>query len=234
MEPLPRVIELPSNEKVRVSGPFRRPAPLPEGVANRGPEVDPAIIIYTIEGIQKYVSETPEGYVITFQTKNGVEMTFLADEMVFNGHSAIDFDEKEVKIRNFDGSKFFTKANQFVEDFIFQLENLAVVDEKKELDYMIRHISDKHKIDNYDTISLFKKIYIENKVLKLQKLAFIIFHEGYKTNFDKYMEQLFTLIKFINKSSNKIKKLDLETYILLLKSQLSSFEIKNKMTFNAF
>lgn len=76
-----------------------RPAELAEGVANRHvKEVDPSITVYTIKGMQKFVSETPEGYVITFQTKNGVEMTFLADEMVFNGHSPIDFDETEISI----------------------------------------------------------------------------------------------------------------------------------------
>lgn len=75
-----------------------RPAQLPEGVANRGAEVDPTITVYTVAGTQKFVTETVEGYEITFATKNGVEMTFLADEMVFNGHSPIDFDGKEIKI----------------------------------------------------------------------------------------------------------------------------------------
>lgn len=92
-----------------------RPAQLPEGVANRGAEVDPTITVYTIKGTQKFVSETVEGFEITFETQNGVEMIFLADEMVFNGHSPIDFDGKEIKI-------------SYIEFEDFNLKSLEVLD----------------------------------------------------------------------------------------------------------
>lgn len=74
------------------------PAELPEGIANRGKEVDEKIIVYTITGTQQVATETPEGWEITFKTQNGVEMTFIADESVLNGHEASKFDGKEVKI----------------------------------------------------------------------------------------------------------------------------------------
>lgn len=92
-----------------------RPAQLPEGVANRGVEVDESITVYTIVGTQKFVTETTEGYEITFETKNGVQMTFLADEMVFNGHSPIDFDGREIKISYIEFENFNLKSLEILD-----------------------------------------------------------------------------------------------------------------------
>ncbi|MFK7950083.1 MAG: hypothetical protein AB8G11_21005 [Saprospiraceae bacterium] len=92
-----------------------RPAQLAEGMANRSVEVDPTITVYTIVGTQKFVSETAEGYEITFTTKSGEEMTFLADEMVFNGHSPIDFDEKEIKISYIEFEDFNLKSLEILD-----------------------------------------------------------------------------------------------------------------------
>lgn len=92
-----------------------RPAELATGVANRSVEVDPTITVYTIVGTQKFVSETVEGLEITFETKNGVEMTFLADEMVFNGHPPINFDGKEVKISYIEFEDFNLKSLEILD-----------------------------------------------------------------------------------------------------------------------
>lgn len=95
-----------------------RPAELPETIANRSPmkvEVDPTITVYTISGKQKFASETPEGIEITFETKNGVEMTFLADEMMFNGHSAVVFDGKEVTISYIEFEDFNLKSLEILD-----------------------------------------------------------------------------------------------------------------------
>ena len=93
-----------------------RPAQLPEGMANRGRvNVDPTITVYTIVGTQKFVSESVDGYEITFETENGVEMTFLADEMVFNGHSPIDFDGKEIKVSYIEFEDFNLKSLEILD-----------------------------------------------------------------------------------------------------------------------
>lgn len=93
-----------------------KPAQLPEGMANRGRvNVDPTITVYTIVGTQKFVSESVDGYEITFETENGVEMTFLADEMVFNGHSPIDFDGKEIKVSYIEFEDFNLKSLEILD-----------------------------------------------------------------------------------------------------------------------
>lgn len=91
------------------------PAELPEGVANRGKEVDEKIIVYTIKGTQEVATETPEGWIITFKTQNGVEMTFMADESVLNGHEASKFDGKEVKISFIEIENFNLKDLEIIE-----------------------------------------------------------------------------------------------------------------------
>ena len=91
------------------------PAELPDGVANRGKEVDEKIIVYTIQGTQQVATETPEGWEITFKTQSGVEMTFMADESVFNGHEAFKFDGKEVKISFIEFENFNLKELEIIE-----------------------------------------------------------------------------------------------------------------------
>lgn len=92
-----------------------RPAELPEGVANRGKEVDPTITVYTIKGTQEFVTQLADGWEISFRTQNGVKMTFLADEMVFNGHSPLSFNDKEIRI-------------SYLEFESFNLQELEIVD----------------------------------------------------------------------------------------------------------
>lgn len=91
------------------------PSKLPAGVAFKSPDVDPTITVYTIKGTQEFVEETPEGLEITFHTKSGVEMKFLADSTIFNGHSPINYNGKAIEISYLEFENFNLKELEIIE-----------------------------------------------------------------------------------------------------------------------
>ncbi len=92
-----------------------RPAALPEGVANRGKEVDEKIIVYTIKGTQESAIATDEGWEVTFRTENGTIINFLADEMVFNGHTPTNFDGTKINISYIEIENFILKDLEIID-----------------------------------------------------------------------------------------------------------------------
>lgn len=92
-----------------------RPAILPDGVANRGEEVDPSITVYTIKGTQESVVEFSESYKVVFRTEKGDTMFFWADSGDFNGHDPNSFNGQGVKI-------------SFIQYELLNLRNFEVID----------------------------------------------------------------------------------------------------------
>lgn len=125
----------------------------------------------------------------------------------------------------FRGNRFFLKANQFIEYHLFEFGNIAIIKQEKKLSYIINYFSNKYKLDG-KTLLLIKEIFNENKVNYKQKIAFLIFYEGYKSYLSQYMNLLITVVKIIEDASQELESFSSEKYFEILKAQLSEMEIK--------
>jgi len=92
-----------------------RPSTLPDGIATRGKAVEANITVYSIEVTQESVTETTLGLEVTAKTNKGATMTFLADEMVFNGKTPSSFNGQEITIKYIEIEEYKLKEFTIVE-----------------------------------------------------------------------------------------------------------------------